>query len=78
MKVGNIKCKLKHKVSTLGIRGSYMFEFKVSKDMKKNDITREVAVGKVAAHLCLALIIKELKINVEQGRVVTTLNLINH
>jgi hypothetical protein len=33
-----------------------------------------VAIGKVAAHLCLTLIIKELKINVEWDRVVTTLN----
>jgi hypothetical protein len=31
-----------------------------------------------AAHLCLTLIIKELKISVEQDRVVTTLNLIKH
>jgi hypothetical protein len=36
-----------------------------------------VAVGKVAAHLCLALIIKELKINVEYDKVVTTLNISN-
>ena len=36
-----------------------------------------MAVGKVVAHLCLALIIKELKINVEQDRAVTTLNIIN-
>ena len=35
-----------------------------------------MAVGKVAAHLCLALIIKELKISVEYDRVVTTLNII--
>jgi len=35
-----------------------------------------VAVGKVAAHLCLTLIIKELKISVEHERVVTTLNII--
>jgi hypothetical protein len=35
-------------------------------------------VGKVAAHLCLALIIKELRINVEQDRVVTTLNILKH
>jgi hypothetical protein len=51
------------------ICGSYMHEFSVSKDMKKkinNDQRRkEVAVGKVAAHLCLTLIIKELKISVE-------------
>jgi hypothetical protein len=60
------------------IHGSYMLEFTVSKDMKKMDILRELAVGKVAAHLCLTLIIKELKISVEQDRVVTTLNIIKH
>ena len=38
----------------------------------------EVIVRKVATHLCLALIVKELKISVEQGRVVTKLNIINH
>ena len=37
-----------------------------------------MAVGKVATHLCLTLIVKELKINVEQGRVVTTLTKIKH
>ena len=35
-----------------------------------------MAVEKVAAHLCLTLIVKELKISVDQGRVVTTLNII--
>ena len=35
-----------------------------------------MAVGKVAAHLCLTLIVKQLNISVEQGRVVTTLNII--
>ena len=55
-----------------------MFEFSVSKDMNKHDITREVAVGKVAAHLCLTLIVKGLKINVAQGRVVTTPNIVKH
>jgi len=44
--------------------------------VKRFDIIREVAVGKVVAHLCLTLIVKELKIRVEQGRVVTTLNII--
>jgi hypothetical protein len=44
---------------------SYMCEFSVSKNMKKKDIIREVAVGKVVAHLCLTLIVKELKISVE-------------
>jgi len=63
------------------ICGSYMYKFSVSKGMKKinNDKRRKgVAIGKVAAHLCLTLIIKELKISVEQDRVVTTLNIINH
>jgi hypothetical protein len=67
---------------------SYMFEFSVYKDMKKNKnkhiyiyiyiYIRKVAVGKVTTHLCLTLIVKELKISVEQGRVVTTLNRIKH
>ena len=35
-----------------------------------------MAVGKVTRHLCLTPIIKELKISVEQDRVVTTLNII--
>jgi hypothetical protein len=45
---------------------------------KLGDVIREEAVGKVAAHLCLTLIVKELKVSVEQGRMVTTLNLIKH
>ena len=40
------------------IFGSYMFEFSVSKDMKKNYIIREVVVGNVLSHLCLTLIVK--------------------
>ena len=32
----------------------------------------------VVAHLCLTLVVKELKISVEHGRVVTTLNIIKH
>jgi hypothetical protein len=49
------------------ICGRYMFEFSVSKDMKKinNDKRR------IPAYL-LTLIVKELKISVEQGSVVTT------
>jgi hypothetical protein len=35
-------------------------------------------VGKVLAHLCLTLIIKQLKISVEHDRVVKTLNIIKH
>ena len=38
----------------------------------------EVAIVKVAAHLCLTLIVKELEISVEQGRVVLTLNITKH
>ena len=64
------------------MRGSYMHGFSDSKDMKKkfnNDKRRKgEAVGKVAAHLCLTLIIKKLKIRVEQDRVVTTLNIIKY
>jgi hypothetical protein len=37
-----------------------------------------MATGKVAGHLCLTLIIKELKISVEQDRVIKTLNTIKH
>ena len=33
-----------------------------------------MVVGKVAVHLCLTLIIKELKFSVEQSRVVAILN----
>jgi hypothetical protein len=36
---------------------------------------KEVAIGKVAAHLCLTLIINELKISIEHDRMVTTLNI---
>ena len=64
----------------MAICGSYMHELSASKDTRENfnndKRRKEVVVGKVAAHLCLTLIIKELKINVEQDRVVTTLNII--
>jgi hypothetical protein len=39
---------------------------------------REVAIGKVAAYVCLTLIMKESKISVEQDMEVTTLNTIKH
>ena len=38
-----------------------MFDFSVSKDTKTMDMTRGVAVGDVAACLCLTLIVKELR-----------------
>jgi hypothetical protein len=55
-----------------------MFEYTVTNDLKRRDIIREVAVGKIAAHSCLTQIVRDLKISVEQGRVVTTLNIIKH
>jgi hypothetical protein len=39
---------------------------------------RDTVIGKVVAHLCLTLIIKELKFSIEHDRVVTTLNTIKH
>jgi hypothetical protein len=64
------------------IFGSHMHKFSVCKDMK-NNLTMikgegDMIVGKVVAHLCLTLIIKELKFSVEHDRVVTTLNTIKH
>ena len=60
------------------ICGSYMFEFSVSKDMKnKNNNDKRRIPTHLLAYL-LTLIVKELKISVEQGRVVTTLNIIKH
>jgi len=53
------------------ICGSYMFEHSVSRD-----IIREVALGKIATYICLTLVVKELKMSVDQGRVVTTLNIV--
>ena len=59
-----------------------MHECSVSKNTKKTNNNdkrrRELAIGKVAAHLCLTLIIKEWKISVERDRAVTTLNIIKH
>ena len=53
------------------ICGSYMFEFTISKYILKNDKRR------ILAYL-LTLIVKKLKISVEQNRVITTLNIIKH
>ena len=48
-----------------------MFEFSVSKDLKLNNNDKRRSLT-----YFLTLIIKELKISVEQGRVATTSNLI--
>ena len=55
-----------------------MFEFSVSIPVNSCFTGREVVVGKVTAHLCVALIIKEWKTNVEHDRAVATLNVIKH
>ena len=52
-----------------------MFESSVSKDMKKKINDKRRILAHLLAYL-LTLIIKEFKIHVEQGRVVTTLNII--
>ena len=70
--VACIQCKLKHKLSTMVICESYIFEFSVSMDMEKKRIPTHLP-----AYL-LPLIVKELKINVEQDRVVRTLNISKH
>ena len=55
-----------------------MFEFSVSKDMKKkNNIDKRRILAYLLAYL-LTPIVKELKIGVEQGRVVTTSKLMKH
>ena len=51
---------------------------KLEKKFNNDKRRKEVTGRKVVMHLCLTLIIKELKISVEQNRVVTTLNIIKH
>ena len=54
------------------ICGSYMFESSVSKDMENQNNNDK---RRIPAYL-LTLIVKESGVSVEQGRVVTTLNII--
>ena len=56
-----------------------MFEFSVSKDIKKwvNNNDKKRTPAYLVAYL-LTLIVKELKISIKHGRVVTTLNIIKH
>ena len=54
------------------ICGSYIFEFSVGKNMKKR-----ITVIKGESNISSNTICQELKINVEQVRMVTTLNIIN-
>ena len=51
----------------------YMFDFSVNQDIKINNNDKR----RIPTYL-LTLVIKELKISVEQGRVVATLNFIKH
>jgi len=57
---------------------SYVFEFSVSKHMKKKNNNDKKRIPTYLLTLCLTLTVKELNISVKQGRVVTTLNIINH
>ena len=47
---------------------------KINNDKRR----RDMVVGKMVVHLCLTLIMKELKFSVEHDKVVTTLNTIKH
>jgi hypothetical protein len=47
---------------------------KVNNDKRR----KNMVVGKVVAHFCLTLIIKELEFTIVHDRVVTTLNTIKH
>ena len=64
MKVSNIKCKLKHYISTVVICESYMFEFNNNKKIKKE---YNKGGGSKESSGTLYQIVKKLKINVEQG-----------
>jgi hypothetical protein len=48
------------------------------KNINNDKRRKEVATWKVAAHLCLTLVIKEFKISVEHDMVATTLSIIKH
>ena len=55
-----------------------MFEYSVSKDTEnQNNIDIRRILGHLVAYL-LTLIVKELRISVEHGRMVTTLDIIKH
>jgi hypothetical protein len=56
--------------------GSYMFELSVGKDMKEKKNNDKQRIPTYLLVYPLVLIVKELKIIVEQGRVVTTFNII--
>ena len=59
------------------ICGNYMFEFSVSKDMGKINNDKRRIPTYLLGYL-LTLIVKELTINDEHGKVVATINIIKH
>ena len=64
----------------MAICEGYKFEFSVSKDMKNKIITNndKRSIPTYLLAYLLTLIVKILKISVEQDRVITALNLIKH
>jgi hypothetical protein len=50
----------------------------MNKKINNDKRRKEMIVGKMAAQLSLTLIIKELKISLEQDRVITILDTIKH
>jgi len=65
-------------MSTTAICGSCKFEFSVSKDMKKMIKNDKKKLPAYLLVLCLTLIVNGLRIRIELGWVVTTLNIIKH
>ena len=55
-----------------------MFELSVGKDMKEKNNNDKRRIPTYLLAYLLALIVKELRISVEQGRVVRTFNIIKH
>ena len=55
-----------------------MFEFRVSKEYEKENNNDKRKIPTYLLAYLLTLIVKELTISLEQGRMVTTLNIIKH
>ena len=59
-----------------GVTCTNLVLVRIWKKINNDTRRKEVAIGEVAAYLCLTLIIKELEISVEHDWVVKTLNII--
>ena len=57
---------------------SYMYEFSVFKNMENQNNNDKTRIPTCLLAYLLTLIVKELKMCVEQGRVVTTLNIMKN